>query len=445
MVLPSLRRFFPGFLGLLLGSVSCYPVYALDLLEAYQAARENDPVFSEAQAKFEASKQKVKQGRAGLLPSLTLSGNTYKNDEEIRVRDPHRTNDYDYNSKGYTLTLTQPLFRWQNIATYDQTKAIYAQSEAAFADAKQDLILRVARAYFDVLSARENFQAVETLRLAVDERLKLATDAYDLGTGVVTDVHEAQSRYELVVAQEAAAKTQLLLSERALEMITGLWPANAANLIANPSLRPPQPDDADQWLSAAVQGNPGIKQRQFAVLVADHELAIQRAGHYPTLDLVASTGHTSGLNSGIDEDIDLNRIGLELRVPIFQGGGVTAKRREAAANKTAAEAAVDAARRTTKVAIFEAYLGVTSGLAQVKALEAGLKASHQSLESNKDAFKTGIRLTVDVLNAENQLFDARRDLIKARLDTLYSQLKLKALTGALDEEELVIINALMER
>ena len=432
---------------LLLTPFIASPVLAADLMQVYRAAQDNDPNYAAARATLDAGREKMPQGRAGLLPSLTLSGNTVWNENDVSIRNnPSLNAKPHFNSNGYQLTLSQPLFRWQNWVTYDQTKLQVVQAEANFAQARQDLIIRVSQAYFDVLYATENLTAVRANKSAIDQQLASAKKNFEVGTATITDTHEAQARFDLAVAQEIAAESDLEVKSRTLEAIIGKEPGALAGPRKDAALNPPQPSDMNQWVAAAEKDSITVQIQQAVADIAAREIDKQRAGHYPTLDLVANVGNSKSLGStsiGL-LDTDYQNVGVQLNIPIFQGGVVVSRQREAAANRTAAQSNLEAARRSAALSSRQYYLGVVNGLAQVRALKAALVSSQSALESNKLGYEVGVRINIDVLNAENQVYVTRRDLAKAMLDTLMAQLKLKAAVGSLGEDDVTQINTLLD-
>lgn len=425
--------------SLLFAPLLAGPIYAADLLQTYRSAQDNDPTFAAARATLDAGREKMPQGRAGLLPTLSLSGNTTWNENQILNRD------YNYNSNGYQLTLSQPLLRWQNWVTYDQSKLQVAQAEANFLQARQDLILRVAQAYFDVNYATANLQAVRANKTAITQQLEAAKKNFEVGTTTITDTHEAQARYDLALAQEVAAENDLAVKQYALESIIGKDPGELAQPRRDTPLTPPQPADMAQWVSAAEKDSIVVQVQQAAAEIAAREVDKQRAGHYPTVDLVVNQGTSKSFSSltGSTIDTDFKNAGIQFSIPLFQGGGTVSRQREAAANRSAAQSALEAAKRNSAQAARQYYLGVVNGLSQVKALQAALISSQSALESNKLGYEVGVRINIDVLNAENQVYVTRRDLAKAVLDTLMAQLRLKASVGTLDDADVEQINALL--
>jgi outer membrane protein len=371
------------------------------------------------------------------LPTVAATANTTGNYSTFNGLDQR------YNSNGYNVSLSQPLFRWQNYVQYDQSKLLVVQAEANFAQARMDLIVRVAQAYFDVLNAQENLRAVQANKTAIAQQLEQAKKNFEVGTATITDSHEAQSRYDLAIAQEIAAESDLEVKRYALRVVVGKDSGVLNRLNPQAVLTPPQPASMDKWVDAAEKDSFVVQAQQAAADVADKEIERNRAGHYPTLDVVANYGDTAAGASQFGRYDIMNRnIGLQLNIPIFQGGSVNSKTREAVANRDAALAALENARRTAALGARQSYLGVVNGLAQVRALEAALVSSASALESNKLGYEVGVRINIDVLNAEQQVYSTKRDLAKARFDTLLAQLKLKASVGALGEDDLRQINAL---
>lgn len=421
---------------------------ATDLMEAFRDAQAYDAQYASARATRDAGLEKLPQGRAGLLPTLGLTANRTRNDLESTSRTTGVTTDVDYKSNAWSLTLTQPLFRWQNWAGYKQGELAVVSAEAQFVQASQDLILRITQAYFDVLLAQETLATAKSQKVATAEQLESAKRNFEVGTATITDTHEAQARYDLIVAQEIAAENDLAVRRQVLRTLTGKDIDNLKGLKTKLEIGRPQPDDIGQWVTSAESGNIAIQLAQTAFEIAQREVDKQRAGHYPTLDLVATHGKagtgfsTSGGGSGSDSKT--STLGLQLAVPIFAGGATASRDREAVALQEKARSDLDNARRQAALAARQAYWGVSAGLAQVRALEAGVASSQLAVESNKLGYEVGVRINIDVLNAQSQLFDTRQKLAKARLDTLLAQLRLKSAAGNLSQDDLAAINALLE-
>ena len=433
-------------LGLFLAGMLANAAQAADLLQVYRDALANDAQLAAARAQLIALQERLPQGRAGLLPTIGVSGNTTWNDVQS-------VTDRQYNGHGYTLQLTQPLFRWQNIVQYDQSKLQVAQAEAQFATTRQDLALRVTQAYFDVLLAQDTVGVLETQKTAVTEQLESAKKNFEVGTTTITDTHEAQARFDLTVAQLIAAQNDLEVKRQALRLIIGKEPEALKALRSGVQLQRPQPENMQKWVEAAESGAYAVQVQQLALDIATMEMDKTRAGHYPTVDAVATYGYSkSGTAVGVGAGGEVftgaattsSTIGLQLNLPIYQGGFVSSREREVAALRDKAFSDLESARRGAALAARQAYLGVTSGLSQVSALNQALVSSQSALESNKLGYEVGVRINIDVLNAQQQVTATRRDLAKAKYDTLISQLRLKTAAGTLGDEDVQALNALLE-
>lgn len=422
------------------------PAHAADLLEIYRQALSQDAVYASARATWQAGQEKLPQGRALLLPSVNLSGNTTYNDIDVRLRGPNsvlQSGVHQFNTNGITVSLTQPLFRKQNIDQYLQSKSQLAQSDAQLNVAAQDLTVRVSQAYFDVLAAQDNVTFAAAQKAAIAEQLASAKRNFEVGTATITDTNDAQARFDLVTSQEIAAQNDLEVKKQTLQQIIGTAPASLNTLAADLPLGLPEPNDMERWVEAAQANSPLIKGQEAVLEFANREVERNRGGHYPTIDLVGSYSQTAAsgsTNFGSGNDITTKLIGVQLNMPIFQGGGQQSLVREAIANKEKAQQDLENARRSVIYSTRQAFLGVTSGVAQVKALEQALVSSQSSLDSTKLGQEVGVRTGVDVLNAQQQLFSAKRDLAQARYSYILSQLRLKAAAGQLAEDDLIQVN-----
>ncbi|HEV7619364.1 MAG TPA: TolC family outer membrane protein [Burkholderiaceae bacterium] len=430
---------------LITGALLSLDAHAIDLLQVYREALANDAVYASARATLSAGLERITQGRAGLLPTVGVGGNytRFNGDLSVAGLDSSRSS----TSRGYTVSLSQPLFRWANWEQYQQGKLSVAASEAQFAQAEQDLIVRVSQAYFDVLSAQDVLASVQAQKTAITEQLASAKRNFEVGTATITDTHEAQARFDLAVAQEFAALNDLEIKRTALEQIIGKPAGELASLRPGLALAEPQPAQIDKWVKSAESRNFGVLGQQFALEFAQREISKSRAGHLPTVDLVASRSHNNQNGSTFTTTTgslsDSSSIGVLWNIPLFAGFAVTSRVRETIALEEKARADLENARRTAIQTARQAYLGVNSGLSQVKALEAAEVSSQSALESNRLGYQVGVRINIDVLNAQQQLFSTRRDLAKARYDTLVNGLRLKSAAGVLKEEDVVEVNALL--
>lgn len=427
---------------LLLLAVSL-PVMGADLLETYQQAKANDPGWRAAQASRLAGAEKAPQGRSLLLPTLGLSAATSESDQQVIM--PSTNNNYRYGTDSYNILLTQPLYRKQNFAAYAQGIAGANIAEHEFELARQDLILRATLAYFDVLAAQDVLDFAVTEKDAIGRQLALARRNFNVGSATLVDVHEAQARYDLVAAQQITAANDLEVRKEALRALIGTAPAALARLESRIELQPPDPADMEQWVQTAATQSPRIKAQQETLEIARQEVERNSGGHYPTLDLTASRAWSDagGSVQGFAIESTTNQIGLQFQMPLYQGGGIASRVREAAALLDETSQRLEQARRQVAQQTREAYLAVISGMARVQALEQARLSNERALESTVIGYERGLRTGVDVLNAQRELFRTRRDLSQARYDYLISRLRLKAAAGVLQEPDLEDINRLL--
>lgn len=433
--------------GGLLALFAATGAQAADLLSVYRDAVAYDAQFAAAKAAVEAGRERLPQGLAGLLPTIGGGVSTVWNDTETRLLTTAKSTNAQFNTHGWSVNLTQPLFRWQNWVSYNQAELSVALTEAQFDAARMDLIVRTVQAYFDVLLAQDSLATAQAQKKAVAEQLESAKRNFEVGTTTVTDTHEAQAKYDLVIAQEIGAENDLKVKRFALQSLIGKDLHDLKRLKAGVQVQPPTPGDMGKWVEMAEATAPGVRMAQAGFEIAVREVEKQRAGHLPTLDLVATRsfgaqGYNSSLG-GAGVESDSKTIGVQLSVPLFTGGYTHSKSKEAVSLKEKAGADLDFAKRSSALSVRQAYLGVTSGLAQVKAFEAALTSSQSALDSNKLGYEVGVRINIDVLNAQTQLFDTQQKLAKSRLDTIVALLRLKAATGSLVETDLESVNALL--
>jgi len=431
---------------LLSAALLSLPVHALDLLQAYQEALANDTIYTSARHALAAGEERLPQAKAGLLPSIGIGGSVNRLIGDVETLG--MTSDRRSTTHGYSLTLTQPLFRMANWETYEQGKLSVAISQTQFEQAHQDLIVRVAQAYFEVLTAQDALASLQAEKTAITEQLAFAKRNFEVGTATITDTHEAQARYDLTVARELAAINELEIRRAALQQIIGRAPGELSTLRPGVGLSGPQPMRIDDWVDSAQSSNYSVISQQLALEIAQREIRRNRAAHYPTLDLVASRNYNnqdgSNLTTTNSVKATSNNIGVQWNIPLYSGFAATSRVREAVALQEKARADLETARRQAAQEARQSFLSVNSGLAQVRALQAAEVSSQSALESNRLGYQVGVRINIDVLNAQQQLYSTQRDLARARYETLVNSLRLKAATGALQEQDLVQIDDLLE-
>lgn len=414
---------------------------AANLGDLLTLARENDAQYAAAREAAAAGAEKAVQGRAGLLPTVGLTGNLRTNEE--------RSNSYsgtrDYSSSGATLQASQPLYRPANWAAARQGELQSDLAAQQLRIAEQELLLRVSKGYFEVLQAQDAMQTLRMQKDSFSQQLEQATKSLEVGVVPITDVNEAKSRYDLTVAQEVAAMNDLEVKRRMLEksIDTALPPLATLGSEAGIDLLPA--DQVRQWVDRAPDDSLQVTAATLSRDIAEREVALREAGHQPTLDLVASLGDNRNANFATQGRNNLRQasIGLELSIPLYQGGAVSSRAREAAANLRRAERELDEARRQARLDARQALLGVQSGLALTRALTQAERSGQTQLLSTRRGLEVGLRNRVDVLNAEQQLYATRRDLSAARYQTLISGLQLKAAAGVLNDTDLRALDALL--
>lgn len=415
-----------------------------DLVQIYRDAAVNDAQFAAARNLVIAGREAGPQGLSLLLPQIsgTLSGT--RTNTEFTQPQPFGGFSATYNQRAYTLSLSQPLFRWGNYQQYLQGKQSVLLAEARFAQSQQDLILRVVQAYFDVLYAEDSINYSVAQKAAISEQLASAKRNFEVGTTTITDTNEAQARYDLSVAQEILARSNLDIARAALQEIIARPPGNLQPLVRDIEIAAPTPAEIDPWVASAEQQNFVVAQNVANLDIARRQIEVNRAGHYPTVDLVASRTYNNAPSaiSQIQSQTN-NAAGVQISVPIFSGGYTSSKVREGIALADKAENDLDYARRSAAQSARTAYFGVTSGLAQVKALRAAEVSSKSALESNMLGYQVGVRINIDVLNAQQQLYSTQRDLARARYDTILNGLRLKSAAGTLTEEDLIRVNTFL--
>ena len=418
---------------------------AQSLVDLYTAARGYDATFQSAKSQFDATLAKGEQAKALMLPTANFSMGANANNQE--VNSPVVSRSFGYDSQTATVSASQPLYRPANWAGYEQGNKQAALAQAQLQAAEQDLIVRVSQAYFDVLAASDSLAFVKSQKTAVAEQLASAKRNFEVGTSTITDSREAQARYDLVIAQELAAENDLRVKGIALSQLVGKSDAAPKPLAAPVVLAPLEPTDAEVWVQQSEDQHPGLAQLRVALEVAKLETAKAEAGHKPTLDLTGSytmANSQKGSSSGpaaYDTRSNVATVGLAFNLPLFAGFATQNRIKETLALEDKARTDLEATRRNVAQGTRTAFFGVLSGQGQVKALEAAEASSQSALDANKLGYQVGVRINIDVLNSQSQLFDTKAKLAKARYDVLVGGLKLRQANGTLKAEDLSSINS----
>ena len=418
-------------------------VQAQNLVELYRSAREYDASYQSARSLYEANLAKAEQAKAGILPTAGLSMGASRTNFENN----NPVADRSFPTQTASLNASQPLYRPGNWATYEQGKQQVVLSKAQLEAAEQDLIVRTSQAYFDVLAAQDTLAFVRAQKAAVGEQLASAKRNFEVGTSTVTDSREAQARFDLVTAQEIAAENDLRVKKIALDQLVGKTDAQPKGLLVPVELPPLVPADVNTWVRQSEDLHPTVRQAQANLEVAKLEIDKAEAGHKPTLDLTASYGvqrnPQGSATSPLDYRTNSTTVGLALNLPLFAGFATQNRIRETLSLEEKARTDLEGAKRGVALSTRTAYFGVLSGQGQVKALEAAEASSQSALDANKLGYQVGVRINIDVLNAQSQLFQTKRDLAQARYNVLIGGLRLRQANGTLTPEDLLLINSLL--
>jgi len=415
---------------------------AEDLMQVYEAAHAFDATYLAARALAESAPYRSAQADALRLPNVGASGSANRNDRE--------GSGSDSTTAGASISARQPLFNMTNRATIGQAHKQLDISREDLRTAEQDLIVRSAQAYFDVLAAQDTLATTRTSKAAITEQLASAKRNFEVGTATITDTREAQARFDLATAQEIAAENDLLTKRIALDTLVG-----RTNVVPNPlavpvQLPPVVPPNPESWVGTAETQHPNVRKAQLGLDVAQLETDKARAGHLPTVDAVASVGVSRATGSGAvltgtSGTSSSGSVGVQFNLPLFAGFSVQNRVRETLVLEEKSRNDLEAARRGVAQATRQTFFGVQSGQAQVKALEAAESSSKLALEATQLGYRVGVRVNLDVLNAQTLLFQTQRDLAKARYDVLVNSLKLRQAAGTLSPADLAQLNQLIAK
>ncbi|NWE75773.1 TolC family outer membrane protein [Pseudomonas yamanorum] len=416
-------------------------VQALGLLDAYDLALRNDPTFQAAIQEREAGEENRIIGRAGLLPNLSWSYNNSRNESEVTQSTAvgNVTSDRDYRSYASTLTLQQPLLDYEAYARYRQGAAQALFADERFRGKSQELAVRVLSAYSQALLAQERIELSRAQKRAYVERLQLNERLLKGGEGTRTDVLETQARLSLAQAEEIESLDTQDAALRELEAIVGqpLQIEELAPLTRQFDIPPLEPNRFETWREMAMANNPELKSQHHALDVAEYEVERKRAGHLPKVSLYASSRQTSSdSESSYNQKYDTNSVGIQVSLPLFAGGSVSASTRQAANQLSQAQYELDAQTAKTLIELRKQFNLNTSGAAKVRAYEMAVGSATALVTATRKSVTGGERVNLDVLDAEQQLFTARRDLADARHAYLLARIQLKYFAGLLSEQDL---------
>ena len=418
------------------------PANAIGLLQAYQAALKNDPTFQAAIHENEAGQENRILGRASLLPSLSASYSRSNNRTDLTTQNilGENTTHPAYTSKGAYLQLKQPLLNLDGIARYQQGKAQSQYSDAVFSNRKQDLVLRLVGAYADAQYAEEQLNLVTAQRDTLAEQRRVNDRMFEKGESTKTDALETQSKFDVAEAQVIEAKDALTTARNALSSLVGIDVSNLDPLTGDFKVQPLQPATYDEWRALALAKNPEIDAMRYGVEASRQEINKARAGHAPRVDLVATLSRTDSetLNT-LNQDQKNRSIGVQVNIPLYSGGYVNASSRQAVAGHERAKSELDAKTNQILVELRKQYSLVLSSVARIDALAKSVKSAELLVDATRQSIKGGVRINLDLLNAQQQLFASRRDLAQARYNYLLSYLRLRNGAGTLDGDDLQLV------
>ena len=429
-------------LSVALAAAAALPARAQNLVALYEAARAFDAGYQSAQYQFEATVAKSEQARAGTLYKIDLTATA-----SIGAIDGNASKKQSgYDGQSATLNASQPLYSPGNQIAFEQSKRQIDVEEQKLLSAEQDLIMKLSTAYFDVLASQDSLAYLLAQKAAVTEQLASAKRNFEVGTATITDTREAEARFDLVVAQEIAGRNDLQVKKLALDQLVGK--TNSAPLpVKLPLQLPPvMPGDVAAWVQKSEEMHPAVRQSRLAFEVAQMEAKKAQAATLPTLDL---TGNLNMANNNGTASSDASSrtttaaVGLSFKMPLFSGYAIENRIKEALALEEKARTDLEAVKRSVAQASRAAFFGLLSGQGQVKALQAAEASSQSALDANKLGYQVGVRINIDVLNSQSQLFDTKAKLAKARYDVLLGGLKLHQASGILKAEDLKQVNTLL--
>ncbi len=420
---------------------------ALLLTDVYHQALAHDPTLASAMSANLAAQEIIEQGKALYRPTINFIASATATQSNIRFVgagfNPFGSTAGRSSYEGYTYGIEgrQPIYRKQNLIQIDQSQIQLDLENIRLQLTQQNLIYRVTQVYFDVLNAQDNIALIEAQKNAISGQLAQAKANFEVGSSTITDVNEAQARYDLILAQEIGAINEHQIAQHAIQAITGRVPQKLATVRADIKM-----SSLDQsmpaWIEETTLSNLNILLAQDNLRFSTLEVDRLRAAHLPVLDAIAryNNDYANGGNMGIGQDLKAGVIGFQLQVPLYLGGAINSQVRQAVYNKQKALDEIEVARRKAELETQRAYLNLNSAFAQINAYQQSLVSSQSQLDSTQLGYEVGVRTSVDVLNAQQQLYGAKRDLLQARYNYLVSMIRLKTATGTVSEKDLTDIS-----
>lgn len=430
------------------------PAMAVDLVGVRDMALQSDPVLKSAEFRRDASGENKRQAWANLLPQLDLSGQISRGDSETSITG-ETVSDVDIDNENYRLELRQSLYNQANYEQLDIARGQISEADAVYETAFQDFLLRVSDAYFLVLTNIDGVTFAEAEEEALQRQFEQAEQRFEVGLTAVTDVHEARASYDNARARAIVSRNRLEDAKEGLRELTGTYFEEYDRLQAELPLVEPVPNDADSWVEIALTENPNVVAAQASFEIAEASMRLERSGHFPTLDLTASYNEFSNNEFLIRDDfqqpigtttlgVDDTQFVLRLNVPLYRGGAVSSRTRQARYLMDASGQDVDFQQRAAVRNTENSYRAVLAGIQEVQAFEQAMISAESALEATQAGFEVGTRTIVDVLIANQRLYNSQRELSVARHNYILSHLRLKANAGRLASQDLTTVNQLLE-
>jgi len=426
------------------------PVHAAEtenLFSVYTHALEYDASLGAARESYLGQKEEIDKAKSSFLPSLRVGAAVGRNATNSKSLVTDQEKDYFYNTQNYSVILKQSLFNMSSFATYSQSKAKAAKGKALFAKEQSALAARTVEAYVNVLFAEDSIDYSRAQVAAAKEQFQQAKSRFSSGYGTITEINEAKAHYDMALAQELTNKNNLENSRRQLETITGIYPDKLARLVPEKLvLAMPSPDNLDAWLQYADEQNADIEAARQEARIAKKQIDRQRSVRYPTLDLVASrTFSESDNNYSIGNQYDTYAVSLQMNLPLYTGGYISSSVRQASAQFREAAELLNKQERTISSNIRKYFNSILSGIAQVRAYEQAVKSSEIALTGTQKGYAAGLRSNVDVLNAQEKLYESRRELSRARYQYIMNRIMLKDAAGMLTSADIEEVNGWLEK
>jgi outer membrane protein len=421
-----------------LGALLCGTAAAENLLDVYWIAEKNDPQLLSAEAARQAVRQRRRENVAGLLPQIQATADMAESRREIGSASDSN------GSAGFDLSLVQPVYHHDTYKRLEQNEAFVRQADLQFDAAQRNLMTRVAQRYFDVLAAQDNLALARAEKEAIGRQLEQTKQRFEVGLIAITDVHEAQAAFDIASAQEIVAENDVSNAFESLRELTGQYHKELRTL-QEFAPKTPEPNDAKSWVDRAMEESQAIQAAKAAVDAARSNISVQRAGHLPYVDLIGQHSYTNDAGKSFNNDsLTTQQIMLKLTVPIYEGGGVSARTRESEYLYEQARQTLESQTRSTQRQVSAAFLNINATISRIKALEQAVISTQSALAASEAGLEVGTRTTVDVLNTRQALFRAQRDRSRARYDYVIFSVQLREAAGTLTMADYEKLNGLLQ-